>query len=320
MTNAAENDAPSAEAESRALSPRSGRFPGASQFHALVEFVQGLDPLQGVSLLTLVLAVIFGFEHWLFQIVARLCLLVFVLQPRSIRRGEFWLALSLAGTIVIVLDWEGADNHKYLLAYWLWVLFIAHLFAQPERQQRTVRFNARFFLCFIFLAASAQKLSSPAYRSGEMFEHLLYVDSRFTAFGKLIGIDPSVPDAVQKRIALFRSPLAQVEDNELEIPGSDRARVAGLALTWWDVSLQLLIGSLLLVRRPVTDRFAHILLLFFILTTYLPAPVFGFGWILGIMGFALAKEKFPKIAAAYLICFAVILIYQVPWRDWVLAM
>lgn len=319
MTNAAQSDAPNAEIEPRALAPRSGRFPGASQLHALVGFAQGFDLLQAVSLLTLVLAVIFGFEHWLFQIVARLCLFVFVLQPRSIRRAEFWLALSVAGTVVIVLDWEGADNHKYLLAYWLWVLFIAHLFAQPEHQQRAVRFNARFFLCFIFLAAATQKLSSPAYRSGEMFEHLLYVDSRFTAFGKLIGIDPSVPDAVQKRIALFRSPLAQVEDNELEIPGSDRARTAALVLTWWDVSFQLLIGSLLLIRRPVTDKFAHILLLFFILTTYLPAPVFGFGWILGIMGFALAKEKFPKIAAAYLICFAVILIYQVPWRDWVLA-
>lgn len=152
-----------------------------------------------------------------------------------------------------------------------------------------------------------------------MFEHLLYVDARFAAFGKLIGVDPSVPDAVKKRIALFRSPFAQVEGNELEIPGSDRARDAALVLTWWDVSLQLLIGSLLLIRRPVTDKFAHIALLFFIFTTYLPAPVYGFGWILGIMGFALAKEKFPRIAAVYMIFFGVILLYQVPWRDWVLA-
>jgi len=33
----------------------------------------------------------------------------------------------------------------------------------------------------------------------------------------------------------------------------------------------------------------------------------------------LAKEKFPRIAAGYVICFAAILVYQVPWRDWVLA-
>jgi hypothetical protein len=321
MTSRTGNDAAVSAAEPHASSLRSAeRFPGVSQFRALVEFTHGLDLLQAVSVLTLVLAVIFGFEHWLFETVARICFLIFALHPRSLRRAEFWLALSLAGTIIIVLDWEGADNHKYLLAYWLWVVFIAHLFAQPTHQQRMVRFNARFFLCFIFLAASAQKISSPAYRSGEMFEHYLYVDSRFTAFGKLMGISPEVPDAVKKRIALFRSPFAQVEGNELEIPGSDRARVAALVLTWWDVSLQLLIGSLLLIRRPVTDKFAHILLLFFILTTYLPAPVFGFGWILGIMGFTLAKERFPRIAVVYMICFGMILLYQVPWREWVLAM
>ena len=289
-----------------------------SPFHALVGFVHGLDLLHTVSLLTLVLAVIFGFEHWLFEVVARICFLVFILYPRSIRRPEFWLVLSLAGTVVIVLDWEGADNHKYLLAYWLWVLFIAHLFAQSEQQRRTVLINARFFLCFVFLAAATQKLSSSSYRSGEMFEYFLYIDQRFTAFGKLIGISPEVPDAVTKKIALLRSPFAQVEGNELNIPASDRARVAALVLTWWDFSLQLLIGSLLIVRRPMTDKIAHTLLLFFIATTYLPAPVFGFGWILAIMGFALAKEKFPRIAAVYMISFFVILLYQLPWRDWVL--
>jgi hypothetical protein len=291
---------------------------GAFRFHALVEFVQRLDLLQTIGVLTLVLSVIFGFEHWLFETIARICLLVFVLQPRSIRRPGFWLILSLAGTLVTILDWERTDNHKYLLDYWLWVLFIAHLFAQPDYARRLIRFNARFFLCLAFLAASAQKLSSPSYRSGAMFEHYLYTDSRFTAFGKLIGIDPAVPDAVEKRIALLRSPFAEVDGNELQIPGSDRARVAALAMTWWDVSLQLLIGALLLFRLQRTDEIAHILLLFFIFTTYLPAPVFGFGWILAIMGFTLANDKFPKIAAVYILCFFAILIYQLPWRDWVL--
>jgi hypothetical protein len=320
MTHPVRNDAAGfAPDQPNSLGRNVSSVLGVARFHALVQFVQRLDPLQTIGVLTLVLAMIFGFEHWLFEIVARICFLIFALHPRSLRRPEFWLALSVAGTITIIVDWEHTDNHKYLLVYWLWVLFVAHLFAQPEQSRHVIRFNARFFLCLIFLAAAGQKLSSPSYRSGEMFEHYLYVDSRFTAFGKLIGIDPQVPDAVKKRIALLRSPFAQVEGNELEIPGSDRARLAALVLTWWDVSLQLLIGLLLLMRRPVTDEFAHILLLFFIVTTYLPAPVFGFGWILGITGLTLAEEKFPRIAAVYMICFVVILLYQVPWREWVLA-
>ncbi|MEY2480233.1 MAG: hypothetical protein QOI04_1160 [Verrucomicrobiota bacterium] len=291
-----------------------------SRGQALLDFVKELELVQMVSLLSLFLAVIFTFEHWLFEATARVCLLLFLLRPNSIRSPVFWLALSLSATFVIIHDWQAADNHKYLLLYWLWILFFCHLFGEPEQKRRTLIFNARFFLCFIFLAAAAQKLASPTYRSGEMFEYFLYVDSRFTAFGKLIGIDPTIPDAVQKSIGFFRSPFSQVIDNDLVLPGSDRARIAALVLTWWDLSLQLLIGSLLFLRRPRTDKFAHILLLFFVFTTYLPAPVFGFGWILAIMGFTLAKENFPRIAAVYMSCFVVILLYQVPWREWVLAM
>ena len=289
-----------------------------SRIRWLLDFIKRADLIDLVSALSLVLAVVFPFPHWLYEIATRTCLVLFALNWKIIRKPSFWLALSISATFVIFRDWHAADNHKYLLMYWLWVLFFCHLFREPELQRRTLLFNARFFLCFIFLAAAAQKLCSPTYRSGEMFEWFLYMDSRFTAFGKLIGVDPSVPDAVQKSIAFFKSPFAQLIDNELNIGGTDRARVAALVLTWWDFSIQLLIGFLLLWRRALTDKLAHILLLFFIFTTYLPAPLFGFGWILGIMGLSLAKEKFPGIAATYMASFVMILLYQLPWRDWVL--
>lgn len=295
-----------------------GRQPVSSRLHAFVEFVGNLDLVQTIALLTLVLTVSFGFDHWLFRTVSRICLLGFVLYPRCLRHWGFWLALALAGTIATIVDWERIDNHKYLLDYWLWILAIVHLFADSPQQRRMIHLNARFFLCLIFLAASVQKLTSPSYRSGEMFEHYLYVDSRFTAFGKLAGIDPAVAEAVKKRMMFLRSPFAEVRDNVLGIPASQRAREMALVMTWWDVSLQFLIGILLFFGQRRTDRIAHVLLLFFIFTTYLPAPVYGFGWILAIMGFTLAKEKFPALAAVYILGFLAILIYQVPWRDWVL--
>ena len=298
--------------------PAPSRGSSAPAWRRFVQFVQNLDLVQTVSLLALVLTVIFGFEYWVFRIVSRTCLLLFALYPRSLRRPEFWLALAIAGGIAIIVEWERTDNHKYLLDYWLWILCIVHLFRQPEQQERILRVNARFFLCLIFLAASGQKLASPSYRSGEMFEHYLYADGRFKAFGKLIGVDLSTSDAVKKRIMFLRSPFAEVEGNELQVPATGRARVAALIMTSWDLFLQLLIGLLFLFRRSRTDQIAHVLLLFFIFTTYIPAPVFGFGWILAIMGFILARDKFPKLSAAYAVSFFAILIYQVPWRDWVL--
>ena len=317
MSSAASAGASGVKRQPRSVSA-DGRSGPDSLFGTLAELIRNLDLLQTVGLLTLVLTVIFGFDHWVFRIVSRVCLLTFVLYPRSLRRPQFWLALALAGATTTILTWERVDNHKYLLDYWLGVLFVVHLFPQPEQQRSVILFNARFFLCLIFLAASAQKLSSPSYRSGEMFEHYLYVDPRFAAFGKLIGIDPSVADGVKRRIMFLKSPFAEVEGNDIQVTGSDRARAAALAMTWWDVSLQLMIGLLLLFRQSRTDKIAHILLLFFVFTTYLPAPVFGFGWILAIMGFTLAKDQFPKITTAYIACFFAILIYQLPWRDWVL--
>ncbi|HZR77637.1 MAG TPA: hypothetical protein VFA58_00420 [Chthoniobacterales bacterium] len=289
-----------------------------SRLQPLLEFLRRSDLVDLVSLFSLFMVLVFPFAHWLFQITVDLCLLFFLVQPKAIRSSWFWFVLAVAASFVVIQDWHAVDNHKYLLLYWLWILFLCRAVAEPQWQRRALLFNARFFLCFVFLASAGQKLASPTYRSGEMFEYYLYADSRFTAFDKLIGIDPSVPDAVQKRIALFRSPYSKPLNDELELPGNDRARAAGLILTWWDALLQLLIGLLLLFRFNATEKLGHILLLLFIFTTYLPAPIFGFGWILAIMGLTLAKEKFPRIAVAYMVSFVAVIVYQVPWREWVL--
>jgi hypothetical protein len=37
------------------------------------------------------------------------------------------------------------------------------------------------------------------------------------------------------------------------------------------------------------------------------------------MGLTLAKDQFPRISAVYMISFVAILLYQAPWRDWVLS-
>ena len=298
--------------------PSQGNRARRFTLEALIKSIHQLELVQLVSLLTLFLAVIFPFDHWLFTMTARVCLFLFLVFPIIIRKPAFWAALALSATVVTILEWATTDNHKYLLLYWLWVVLFCHAAVDPDQKRRVLVFNARFFLCFVFLAAVAQKLSSPSYRSGEMFEFFLYCDPRFTAFGKLVGINPAVADAVQNVIDFFKSPFSQVINNELLLPGTDRARIVALVLTFWDVSLQSLIGVLFLFRRNFTDKIAHLLLLFFVFTTYLPAPVFGFGWILAIMGFTLAKDVFPRIAGAYFVSFFTILLYQLPWREWVL--
>jgi hypothetical protein len=271
-----------------------------------------------VPYLTLLLAVIFGFQSWLFQLSVQLVLLVVLLAPSTARKPMLWGLLSLAATITLVQERDLADNHKYLLCYWLWVMCIAHIPSDRELTDRIIRFNARFFLIFIFLGAAVQKYLSVTYMTGGMFELELLLDDRFRAFAHLVGIDHSIADESLRRLLLLQNPYVQVLDNKLMLPSDDHVHSVAMLTTLYDFYVQVAIGVLLLFRRDVTDTIAHVLLLFFIFTTYIPAPVFGFGLILAILGFALAKERSQYMGAAYLLAIVAVLVYQVPWRAWVL--
>jgi len=78
-----------------------------------------------VVYLTLFLAAVFGFESWPFQLSVQLAFLAVLLLPSLAQRPGLWFLLATAASIVLVRDI--ADNHKYLLCYWLWVMCVAHL-------------------------------------------------------------------------------------------------------------------------------------------------------------------------------------------------
>src|SRR5215471_16549264 len=155
-----------------------------------------------VPYLTLFLVVVFGFQSWWFQLSVQLALLVVLLAPSTARRSAFWGLLSIAASITLVQERDLADNHKYLLCYWLWVMFAAHIPSERELTDRIIQFNARFFLIFIFLGAALQKYLSATYMSGSMFELELLLDPRFHAFARLVGIDHSIGEESVRRLLL----------------------------------------------------------------------------------------------------------------------
>ncbi len=293
-------------------------LPGLARgIETLVRRVRDLPVFETVAAFTLFLAIVFGFEDTPFRIASQLALLAVLLHRPLLGNPALWAILASVGTLALVQDWYVADNHKYLLVYWLWVVTLASLY--EERRDELLLFNARFFLVFIFLGAALQKFFSARYMSGEMFEVLLLLDERFRAFGHLMGIDKSVADAAALSYATLKSPLTEVIDNEILLPATDRSRLVALAVTWYDLLVQVLIGALFLINRRLCDLLAHAALLFFVFTTYLPAPVFGFGWTLVILGFTLTKDRLPGIAIAYFLACVAVLLYQSPWREWVLA-
>jgi len=292
--------------------------PLGSVYQQVMDRLRGLTLLDAASALTLFLVVVFGFDAWWAKFVGYAAFLVFLLHPPSIKTWPFWACIAAASSLGLLAAWYAADNHKYLLAYWLWVITLAHAVKPESFQDKFLVSNARFFAVFIFLAAALQKFFSPTYMSGEMFETLLLLDERFRAFAQLAGIDAAIPDAAAKIVTLLKSPMSIVADNQLIFPSNDRVNFVAKLITWYDVYAQLAIGLLFLPGRRVTDLAGHCVLLFFIFTTYLPAPVFGFGWTLAIIGFVLAKDRFRHLPLAYLAAFVAILLYQAPWREWVL--
>jgi len=282
------------------------------------EYAKNVDVVTLTSALTLALVVLFGFEHWLPKILANFALVSVLLFPSIIYKNYFWLILALSSTFALTQQWFTADNHKYLFVYWLYVMWICHLQESEEEKKNILSWHARFFLIFIFLAAAGRKLSNPSYMSGEMFGIVLFVDERFKAFAHLLGVQISAIEEAFKSAILFRSPLSEFPENKLLIEVSPWAQLLTKLITWYDVYVQMAIGALFVPRRYYTDLIAHALLLFFIFTTYLPAPVFGFGWTLTILGIILAYQRSYSLVYWYFAALAAILVYQIPWRDWVL--
>ena len=304
MTNVAETFAPSAPA------------PFAERFTQVLEDIRRAD---SVTYLTLFLAVAFGFTTWFYQLSAMLALLAVLLVPSAAKRPALWGLLATMASITLVQERDLADNHKYLLCYWLWVMCIAHVPNGQELRDRISSLNARFFLVFIFLGAALQKFVSSSYMSGAMFELELLLDGRFAAFAHLVGIDPGLGEESLRRLILLENPYVHVLNHKIKLLSTDHVHFVAQLITLYDLYVQVAIGALLLFRRATTDLIAHLLLLFFIFTTYIPAPVLGFGFTLSILGFALVKERSQYLSAAYLLSMVAVIFYQVPWREWVLA-
>ncbi len=278
-----------------------------------------LDLIGVTSALTLFLVATFGFEHWIPKIATNILIVAVLVYPALMRQAMIWLVLAAMSTIALAVDWYVADNHKYLLVYWLWVIWIAH--SQPDRREaeEVLQWHARFFIIFIFLMAAGQKVFSPSYMSGEMFELKLLFDDRFEAFAHLIGIDGSLIESAARQSALLRSPLSEIEGDTIILESNEWVRQVAMLITWYDLYVQVAIGLLFIPRRFGTDLAGHALLLFFILTTYLPAPVFGFGWTICILGFVTAFNRINSLIYWYAAAFMAIILYQAPWREWVLS-
>lgn len=202
------------------------------------------------------------------------------------------LALGVADT------WYNADNHKWLMCYWTFVcaLSVGH----RERPAGVIlRQNARLLIGLCFGFATLWKIIGWQYFDGHFFFFQFSFDSRFEIVTQVLGMPEAAYQYNQK--AMDRTLLAREPGDGFVIVYTPAMLYAAIAFCWWTIFIEYLIFHAYIFRAP---RWLHEhrdwTLLAFIFTTYLLAPVVGFGSVLIIMGLAQCDRHRVKTRALYL--------------------
>jgi hypothetical protein len=236
-----------------------------------------------------------------------------LLFPRALRDRAVWSALALLVAIRIANDWPLADNHIYLLCYW--VLAVALALRTPDPRS-CLAGSSRLLIGLAFAFAVLWKVAvSPDFIDGRFFRVTLLTDPRFGAATQLVGgLSKAELDA--NREAVVPLPHGAELTDPPEVREPPRLRAFATFSTWGIVALEALVAAMMLAPPGRTGPWRHIVLLAFCGITYAFAPVAGFGWLLVVMGLAQVEDRQVWISRLYVVTFLVVLFYdQLPWTE-----
>jgi hypothetical protein len=232
-----------------------------------------------------------------------------LISPRVLKTPATWAALSALTALRILEDWPLADNHIYLLAYWL--LAIALALRAPD-VSTTLATASRWLVGLAFAFAVVWKLITPDFLDGRFFRVTLLTDPRFEEAALLIG-GLTDEQLAANRKALTPLPAGAAHAMPPDVVEPPRLRALATLSTWGILVLEAAVALSMLAFRRWTLG-GHGSLLIFCLVTYAFAPVAGFGWLLVVMGAAQARAEQKWLRRVYVAVFLVVLFYtEVPW-------
>ncbi len=302
------------------MTPTSDYSPGrplaTSRMRSLVR--RPVDALLGTDLfelgaaMTLVMIVLSLHEPaWQVQLaVATLAVPALVLRP-LMRHAWVWLGLAGVLALAYTQSWPQQNNHDFLKLYWCLGLGASLLAVDPAK---AVRFNARVLIGLCFLFAFLWKALSPDYLSGAFFNYFLLQDTRFGLLAEFVaGLDPG---------ALMRGRIDRVvytafgdPAGTLTVPLAAEARWLAPLMTWWTLLIEGAVAiAFLLPTRLRASRWRDAVLLLFVFSTYVVAPILYFAWIILAMGIIQCeRETFRYWPGLYVAAFVLVLMrFYVP--------
>jgi len=234
--------------------------------------------------------------------------------PRLLRSSLMWGALAGLTAIRIAEDWPLADNHIYLLGYWLLAVALS---LRASDALATLALTSRWLVGLAFAFAVLWKaVLSPDFVDGRFFRVTLLTDPRFGAVAQLIGgLSREELDANRQALALLPDGAELLDAPVVHEPV--RLRMLATASTFGILGLEAAVALLMLAPAARTSvRWRHAVLLLFCGITYAFAPVAGFGWLLLVMGLAQVEPRQIWFGRAYIAAFVVVIFYdELPWAD-----
>jgi hypothetical protein len=271
-------------------------------------------PVDTALRLTAIALLLRPMEPWFARPVILGAAALALIAPRALRSSTLWVAVAIAIAIRIGDDWPLADNHIYLLGYWLLAVALS-LRASDALATLAVTSRRLVGLAFAF-AVLWKAVLSPDFVDGRFFRVTLLTDPRFGAVAQLIGgLSREELDANRQALALLPEGAELLDAPMVHEPA--RLRMLATASTFGILALEAALALFMLAPAARTSvRWRHAALLLFCGITYAFAPVAGFGWLLLVMGLAQIEPRQIWFGRAYIAAFVVVIFYdELPWAD-----
>ena len=235
-------------------------------------------------------------------LITTLCILM-LLSPLLLLSRWTWFAVFGAMAWVLMENWQTIDNHKYLMTYWA---LACALCVSVRNSEEVLSWNGRILIGLAFAFAAVWKILPGEFLDGSFFHGLFLTDGRFYGFSMLAGgLDGEVIKenfGLMKR--LLSSPGAKAA---VVLSSSPRLEFIAWVASYWVLLVEgsIAIAFLIPFRMPGVETVRHLILMLFVCTTYVLAPVDRFPSLFSILGFAYCPTAHKRLRTSYLLIFLV---------------
>jgi len=270
-------------------------------------------PVDLVRILTLMMLLLHGPTEWYVRNPLVLLGLAGLVFPAARSSPRLWFPIAAFLLAHAIVGWASVDNHKWLMGWWSLAMGLTTL-APQKSQLRVLQTNARLLLGLCFAFATLWKALSFDYLDSTYFRWGLLVDPRFESAALYVG-GAKASDLEENR-KLYKdvdeSYLWEAEPvDSITLSSGPRIDLIALTITWWTILIE---GSIALLCLWPGGRLVAIvrslIVLVFATTTYVMAPVLGFGWTVILLGFAQCPEQHRKLRAGFLLTVGLIYFYR----------